>query len=166
MDGSDLEYDVCHIIEFFLALAEQDAELVAAFLKSAGFEPGTSFPQATLLKLGLWCRLAYWEEIGLTSGSDDDLPSSRAVFADIIAQLSGETTRFELLQLGQRVHSFALRRLTWPQTSGTPTFVLDDRSNPSDFFDSVAEFLWNHRHLAASAVNSLPAAADADGMEL
>jgi hypothetical protein len=161
MDGSDLEHDACDIIEFFLALAEQDAELVACFLKSAGVEPGTSFPEAALFKLGLWCRLAYWEQIGLTSDVDDDLPSSRDVFADIIAQLSGKTTQFELLQLGQRVHGFALRRLTWPQTSGAPTFVLDDQSNPSRIFDSVAEFLWNHRHLAASA----PAAADTDGME-
>jgi hypothetical protein len=162
MDGSDLEQDACDIIEFFLALAEQDAELVAGFLKSAGVEPGTSFPRTALFKLGLCCRLAYWEEIGMTSDIDDDLPSSREVFADVIAQLSGETTQFELLQLSQRVHCFALRRLTWPQTSGAPTFVLDDKSNPSDFLDSVAELLWDYRHLVSSAANSLPAA---DGVE-
>jgi hypothetical protein len=56
----DDEHDAVEIISFFIGLAEQDAQLVGAFLRSAGFEPGTSFPPDALIKLGIYCRLDYW----------------------------------------------------------------------------------------------------------
>jgi hypothetical protein len=74
MDRSDLERDARDVIEFYIALAWQDAELVAQFLKSAGIEPGTSVPQNAFRKLGLYCRLKLWEEVGLTARDAVELP--------------------------------------------------------------------------------------------
>jgi len=143
--SQDDEHDAREIIEFFVTLAEQDADLIGAFLKSAGFEPGTAFPRDALLKLTLVCRLAHWEAIGVADLVEDGLPSSREVFDDAIAQLSGEMPRFDMLKLCQRVHQFALRHLSWPQISGAGTFVLQDQSDPSEFLDLVAEFLYEFR---------------------
>jgi hypothetical protein len=147
----DDEQDAVEILTFYIGLADQDAKLVSAFLRSAGFEPGTSFPPDALVKLGVYCRLDYWEAIGVAGTDEDDLPSSHEVFEDVIGQMSGETPRFQTLELCRRVHLFALRRLIWPQTSGAPSFVLEDRSDPSEFLDEIAELLWDHRHLAAPA---------------
>jgi hypothetical protein len=154
MPTSDLELDACEIVEFFLRLAEQDAALVAEMLSAAGLEPGTGLPTDTLFKLAVYCRLALWEEAGLV-GADDDLPSAASVFMDAVDELEGKSSRLELLPLCRRVHWFALRRLTWPQTSNSSTFLFDDQANTSDALDSVAELLWNFRHLAGPAAAPL-----------
>jgi hypothetical protein len=156
MDTTDLEQDACDLVEFFVALAQQDAALVADFLRSAGIEPGAPLPQNALLKLGIYCRLRLWEEIGLTTGGAVELPAAHTVFADILAELTGEPPQFETVVLGRQVHMFALQRLTWPQ-SGAPTFMLDDRADASDLLDFVAELLWNYRHLAEAGSSSAPA---------
>jgi hypothetical protein len=148
MAPNDLERDARDIIEFFVALAEQDAALVADCLRSAGIEPGAPIPPDVLLKLAAYCRLALWEDVGLTHGSKEELPSAHSVFEDALAQLEGQPPEFETVALCQRVHMFALQRLTWPQTSGAPTFILEDQTESSDLLDCVAEVLWRFRRLA------------------
>jgi hypothetical protein len=143
----DEEHDALEILEFFLRLADQDADLVGTFLLAAGFERGTSFPQDALLRLTAYCRLRHWESIGIAADDARDLPSSDQVFADVVAQLSGEPTRFETSSLCQQVQMYALRRLTWPQTGGA-TFVLQDCCQPADLLDSIADLLWKFRDLA------------------
>jgi hypothetical protein len=59
------------------------------------------------------------------------------------------------MALSQQVHTFALQRLTWPQ-SGAATFVIDDRGDKSDMQDFVAELLWKFRHLAEAEGSSSP----------
>jgi hypothetical protein len=154
MSTADLELDACEIVEFFVRLAEQDAALVAELLSSARLEPGTGLPPEPLFKLAVYCRLALWEEAGFIS-PDDDLPSAQSVFMDAVDELEGKSARLELLPLCQRVHWFALQRLTWPQTSSSPAFLLDDQTKTSDVLDSVAELLWNYRHLAGPAAAPL-----------
>jgi hypothetical protein len=156
MNDTDLERDACDVIEFFIALARQDADLVAEFLKSAGVGPGDPLPQNALLKLGLYRRLSLWEEIGLTSGCSVELPTAHAVFADLVAELEGEPPRFEIMALSRQIHSFAQQRLTWPQ-SGAATFFLDDRGSQANTLDCVAELLWTFRHLADAGSSSPPA---------
>jgi hypothetical protein len=152
----DLEQDACDRLEFFVALAQQDGALVADFLRAAGIEPGTGLPKNALLRLGIYCRLRLWEEMGLTTGGAVELPAAHTVFADIVAELTGEPPHFETVALCRQVHTFALQRLTWPQ-SGAPTFILDDRADSSDMLDCIAELLWNYRHLAEAARSSVPA---------
>jgi hypothetical protein len=145
----DDEQDASEFVEFFLRLADQDAELVAAFLQSTGFEPGTSLPQEALLKLSAYCRLRDWETIGIPDTLvEENLPAAHEVLEDVIAQLSGAVSRFKANELCQRVHMFALRQLTWPQTSGQPNFVVQDTSEPAEFLDLVAELLWEFRNPA------------------
>jgi hypothetical protein len=153
MKHADLELDVHDSIEFFVALAHQDAALVAEFLNSTGVEPGSSLPRNAVLKLGVYCRLQFWEDIGLTADAAVELPSAHAVFADLVAELEGESPQFETAALCRQVHMFAMQRLTWPQ-SGAPAFTLDDRAHSSDVLDCVAELLWNHRHLAEAGTLS------------
>jgi hypothetical protein len=162
MSLTDLERDAHDVIEFFVALADQDATLVADFLLSAGIEPGTALPKNALVKLGVFCRLRLWENIGLTTG---ELPAADTVFSDIIAELSGEPPRFDIMALSRQVHTFAERRMTWPQ-SGAATFILDDRADSSQFLDGVAELLWNFRHLAdgeSACPSASPLANSGDG---
>jgi hypothetical protein len=157
MRTRDDEQDAVEILSFFIGLADQDATLVSVFLQSAGIEPGTSFPRDALIKLGIHCRLGYWAAIGIAGSDKDDLPSAHEVFEDALREILGETPRFPTVELCRRVHLFALRRLTWPQTSGTPSFMLQDQSDPSAFLDSIAEFLWDHRDLGTPEANSRPA---------
>jgi hypothetical protein len=156
MAATDLEQDARDIIEFFILLAEQDAALLGDFLTSAGLEPGTSLPQTTLMKLGVFCRLALWEEVGLTACANHELPSSHAVFEDALAELEGKSPEFDVIALCERVHTFAIQRLVWPQTSGPPAFTLDDRADASDVLDCVAELLWTYRHLADGGASVPP----------
>jgi hypothetical protein len=153
MNTADVELDVRDHIEFTIALAWQDAALVAEFLNSAGIEPGTPLPKNALIKLAMYCRLRLWEQIGLTSGGSGQLPAAHAVFADIIRELEGESSRFEINTLSRQIHSFAEQRLTWPQSGAT--FTLDDQADSSEVLDCVAEFLWNYRHLADAGTSSL-----------
>jgi hypothetical protein len=154
MAATDL--DARDILEFFVGLAEQDAVLVADYLLSAGIEPGTALPKNVLLKLGVYCRLAFWEDVGLTAGANEELPSARAVFVDALAELEGDSPQLDAVVLCRRTHMFALRRLTWPQTSGASTFTLDDRADSSELLDGVAELLWHYRHLADGHVSVPP----------
>jgi hypothetical protein len=154
--ATDVERDAQNVIEFFIALAWQDAALVADFLKSAGIAPGTSFPKNALIKLALFCRLRLWEDIGLTSSGAGELPTAHTVFADILAELSGDPPRFETMTLSRQVHTFAEGHFTWPQ-SGAATFRLEDRTDSSDMLDCVAELLYSFRHLAESRGSSSPA---------
>jgi hypothetical protein len=143
----DETQDAAEIVEFFLRLADQDADLVAAFLQSTGFEPGGSFPQDALLKLSAYCRLCHWEAIGIADAPGaENLPTAQEVFADIVGHLSGAVPRFKAGELCKGVHMFALRQLTWPQTSGQPNFVVQDTSGPAEFLDLVAELLWEFRN--------------------
>ncbi len=147
MPTTDLERDALDIIEFFVALADQDAVLVRHLLTAAGLEPGTGLPPDALFKLAIYCRIALWEHAGLVT-PDDELPSADSVFLDALAELEGRRPRFDIAALGHRVHFYALERLTWPQTSGAPSFVLDDQAEPTNVLDCVVELLWNYRHLA------------------
>jgi hypothetical protein len=148
----DDEQDAAEFVEFFLRLADQDADLVAAFLRSMGFEPGTSLPQEALLKLSAYCRHRDWETIGIPDTLvEENLPAAHEVLEDVIAQLSGAVSRFKTNELCQRVHMCALRRLTWPQTSGQPNFVLRDTSEPAELLDLVAELIWEFRNQAPSS---------------
>ncbi len=159
MAMSDLELDGFEIARFFVFLADQDADLVIGFLRSAGVEPGCTLPETALMKLAVFCRLALWEEDGVTTGANDQLPSAHSVFMDTMDELEGKSPQFDVGALLQRVHMFALHRLTWPQTSGASAFVLDDEAQSTDVLDSMAELLWRYRHLAETG-NS-PAAAGA-----
>jgi hypothetical protein len=161
MHAQDVEQDAREILEFFVSLAHEDADRVAAFLQSAGFEPGTEIPVSVLIKLAVWCRLCRWETSGLTAQLAHQLPKSEEVFNDVLEELSGGERRWIANDLSLRVQRFQMDHLTWPQTSGARSFVLEDQSDPSEFLDSIAEFLWHHRDLAAPATNSLPAATGA-----
>ena len=147
MPTTDLERDALDIIEFFVALADQDAVLVSHLLTAAGLEPGTGLPRDPLLKLALYCRLALWEHAGLVT-PDDELPSADSVFRDALAELEGRRPHFDIVALGHQVHFYALGRLTWPQISGAPSFLLDDQADSTDVLDGIAELLWTYRHLA------------------
>jgi hypothetical protein len=149
MHTPDSEEDAREILEFFVALAHEDADRVGAFLKSAGFEPGTEFPATVLVKLAVWCRLCRWEASGLTAQAERQLPSSDEVFVDILEETSGRESRWVANDLSLRVMRFQMERLTWPQTSGS-TFLINDASAPDDFFDSMAELLWELRDLVSS----------------
>jgi hypothetical protein len=157
MHAQDVEQDAHEILEFFVSLAHEDADHVAAFLRSAGFEPGTEFPVPVLVKLAVWCRLCRWEGSGLTAQVEHQLPQSAEVFADILGELSGKECRWVGNDLCLRVQRFQMERLTWPQTSGS-TFLINDASAPDDFFDSMAELLWELRDL----VSFPDASSDAD----
>jgi hypothetical protein len=154
----DDKQDACEFLEFFLRTADEDADLLAAYLRAVGLEPGTSFSQDTLLRLAAYFRLRNWETAGVIA--DSMLPTSDEVFADVLDKLEGRSARFETRELCKRVHLFGLRRLIWPQTSSKP-FTLIDQSTPADFLDSIAELLWELRHLAGPGENS---AASNDGL--
>lgn len=149
MHAQDVEQDAREILEFFVSLAHEDADRVAAFLQTAGFEPGTEFPVSVLVKLAVWCRLCRWEVSGLIAQVEHQLPKSEEVFADILEELSGRECRWVANDLCLRIQRFQMERLTWPQTSGS-TFIINDASAPDDFFDSMAELLWELRDLVSS----------------
>jgi hypothetical protein len=98
------------------------------------------------VKLAVWCRLSRWEASGLTAQVEHQLPTSDEIFADILEETSGRETRWVANDLSLRVQRFQLEHLTWPQTSGA-TFVINDASAPDDFFDAMAELLWEFRDL-------------------
>jgi len=154
----DDKQDACEFLEFFLRTADEDADLLAAYLRAVGLEPGTSFSQDTLLRLAAYFRLRNWETAGVIA--DSMLPTSDEVFADVLDKLEGRPTRFDTRELCKRVHLFGLRGLTWPQTSSKP-FTLVDQSTPADLLDSIAGLLWQFRHLTGPAEKP---AASTDGL--
>jgi hypothetical protein len=160
MNAADVELDVRDHIGFTIALAWQDADLVAEFLKSAGIEPGTPLPKDALVKLAMYCRLRLWEEIGVTPGGAAQVPAARAVFADIIRELEGKPPRIQIDTLSRQIHNFAKQRLTWPQSGAT--FTLDDQADSSDLLDRITVLLWNSRHLAEVGGSSAPVSSRAN----
>jgi hypothetical protein len=137
------------------------ADLVAAFLKAHGYtphEPSAAEPRfsdgplirqakGTLLNLGAALRLWQWENAGLRGHLPKTLPSSTDAFRNVVPPKEAE----------QRVPPLALAVFdTWVRefcrggraVLGTDVILKQDSLCEEHLLDALADFLWDHRHLA------------------
>lgn len=145
--------DIEILIAEILREGERDARLVAAFLESIGLSldagNGVGFPEDWLLKLAALLKIARWERAGITAQLGVDLPTSEEVYLDLITLVPGQPARFSGPELSRRVLLIHLGRIAWSPWEHRPAAVAIEQSlAPDEFLDRLAQFLWDHRHLA------------------
>jgi len=151
--------------------AEFMADLTAAFLRAQGYRPrrrsvgsadalSLETPvvrqaKGFLLNLAAALRLARWEHSGLRPHLPGSLTSAAEAFRNLVPPRDDVTDPDEaetIPPLSREVFRTWVERFcrTGQTSIGADVVLKQDSVSESDLLDSLADFLWEHRHLALS----------------
>ena len=139
--------------------AEFRAELVAAFLDSAGVvcrsedgQPSSCGLSAdTLLELGGILQLAYWERHGFRPDLPDRLPAYReavASFAKRAAERANGEKFHPMKELSEQVFCVWFGHFAWDGREILQADMVLGDLDEDQLIDVMANLLWSHRHHA------------------
>ncbi len=136
---------------------ERTARRVAAFLDEffKNLTPSvpattTAFPPTFLLELGTGLWLLYWEDCGVVSHRDAELPSATQVIHEAFAglRLHEDANRWShAVHLFHAVMGLFVEHVAWhghAEMGGE--FVLGQVNDEDALVDVLARFAWEHRH--------------------
>jgi hypothetical protein len=157
------------ILEAIVRNAELDADRVIGFLNSRGFKcaPRSRRKQVNealptgpvanmLLNLAAALRLRAWERAGLKVRLPNDLPSANeamAVVADCRNHLQDNMEH--AIGIPLKVFRTLLAKFASSGPADLRTDVLVDAEMNNEFYDAVAKFLWQHRHVLRDGEGSV-----------
>ncbi len=142
---------------FTLAMAAQDADAVASYLKHIGLAPDpekgqdvVKLPAPFLLGLGLLFRLESWaQETGMLQ-DPNGVPLSDIVHGALIAMPTDLANATTVVATAMRAaHRVILDSCAWnAQTEFDCQVSLGDLDNLDDdeYINALAQFLWDNRH--------------------
>jgi hypothetical protein len=142
------------LIQFTTDEAVRDAEDVAALLDAAGLGPPPGetrgYPPGILLDLGAVVRLRRWEAAGCAVHVEAGFPTARGALHHVISILIKAAENRESLTtagtLSQAVTGLMVTRLAWTARSELGSDVELDITDEEALVESLAQFLWSHRH--------------------
>ncbi len=151
---ADVEAD---LRAFSVAMAEQDADAVAAYLAHIGIAPSTAtgqeavaLPAAFLLGLALLFRLGLWAENNVNPTDANGVALIDVVRAALIAMPKDMANATNTVASAMRsAHGLILDSCAWnAQTEFDCQVALDDLDNLDDdeYVNALAQFLWDNRH--------------------
>jgi hypothetical protein len=161
---------VVRFLEAVIRDAYHMADVTAAFLKAHGYRPRKRSSRSSdapsedtpvirqakgfLLNLGAALRLARWEHSGLRPDLPSSLPTTAEAFRNLVPPRDDATNS----DGSETVPPLSLEVFrTWlecfchaGQTSiGADILLRREGMSEDDLLDSLADFLWEHRHLAS-----------------
>lgn len=142
-----------HLVEMLVFLQQEtsaDADRVIGFLRLIGFpfskKNPISLPPDFLRTLATALRLIEWERLGFTLHLEQGLPSGQQVLDHVfnVAPLPASAPDKE--KLDAKVGLLALAHFAWQARRQVGATVALDLLVEDSALETVAEFLWTHRH--------------------
>ena len=151
---------VVSFVAAMIRLGHRQADLAAAFLREVGIQPAPgqtlALPREFLLEVGAIMQIAQWEQSGLRDLMPVDLPSAGAALDDLARRLYETSEEYAANQSGTELSMQVMKAwirhcaLAAPEELGVDV-VLHGRP-AVELLEEIADFLWQHRHLADDPV--------------
>jgi len=165
--SSDQRQAIARSVEAVIQQAARDADLVGQFLLSHGYQPtggrGDAPNQAAqpspamngasmlLLNLAAALRIARWERQSIKSRLPETLPDSTVALKATLAATNAapDDRAAPRPALHQQVFTIWLKHFSrqGSQQLGTDVLMNPADVNPDALLDTLADLLWQHRHL-------------------
>jgi len=137
------------LIAAVMSMAKDDADAVIECLKLMGIPSGTLLPAGFLLGLAAILRVIVWEDQGILIHLESGLPDARQLLRDLFTPVFRNAID-DLIRFGFGVWYWVLElrttRMAWGGANMIGADVLVGEVNEEIFVETLAQFLWVHRH--------------------
>jgi len=139
------------IVEVVRARAERHATMVGEYLRAAGIDVSgaVDVPQAFFLELAAVLQICEWDRQGVPACLGHQLPTSAAAITQIRARIRKGPDEFagpDAAPLSRQVLRACVERLAWCGPEYLGADIALGQVDADEFVESLAEFLWEHRH--------------------